>query len=124
MKIFRFGSPTTAEPNDRDCLADLGATLDEAAKAISQQSALVQERYNRACCDAACALEDLENGGSPRLSRRVDQLTLSIDRDNKRLARLAEQAFVVARLQAVMADCIHPPLSGRNDNQRQAVTFG
>jgi hypothetical protein len=102
---FRTRSPERDDATDARRFDRLARLLDELADEISAERSGLERRYRSATTDAAFLVEAIENdAASDRSKGRVDDLTDSILRCERRLDALARQASVLDELRRTLAD--------------------
>lgn len=104
MKIFGFGTHRIKRDGFPHHLVSVVACVDEARRQIDRDLSTQRECYDRRCCDAAFALDAMENDPSTTLSARLDALTAALAAEHDALAELSRQAHLVAQLQTLIAD--------------------
>ena len=91
-----FGFRTRSADRDRDTderrLKTLSAAFDDLSEEIRKERDGLKGRYDRVRDNAAFALQALDDGGTSRVSAKVDELTRSLAHCEARLAALDEHA--------------------------------
>ncbi len=107
---FRSRSAERDDATDQRRFDRLARVLNELTDEISVERSGLERRYNSETVDAAFLVEAIENdGASDRSNGRVDELTDSILRCERRLAALSRQAAVLNGLRMTLTELAKDP---------------
>ncbi|PRD42542.1 hypothetical protein C5748_15685 [Phyllobacterium phragmitis] len=94
MALFRFRtrSPDRDLQTDVSRFADIKQTLNEVCAEIERERDGFQRRYDEISMNAAFSLENMENEGeTEKVSARIEDFTLALERFTQRIAFLEKQ---------------------------------